>query len=143
MVGGLSSTQTGTTSNDLLLGRVNGLSQGGRLDNLGLRLGSESRGRLGYRLLGLELLYLWLLKLLRRLKLLWLLELLWLGLESRGSGLLELLLYRSSGGRRWRGTSAGVGVTAEKVVERPGDTREKATLLRECRAKSENTQTYQ
>lgn len=140
MVGSLSSTQTGATSNDLLLGRVNGLSQRGRLDNLGLRLGSESRGRLGYRLWGLELLDLWLLELLR-LKLLWLLELLWLGLESWGSWLLELLLYRSSGGRR--GTSTGVGVTAEKVVERAGDTGEKAALLWEGRAKSENTQTYQ
>jgi len=116
MVGGLSSTQTGTTSNDLLLGRVNWLSQGGRLDNLGLRLGSESRGRLGYRLWGLELLYLGLLKLLRRLKLLWLLELLWLWLEGRGSGLLELLLYGSSGGWRGWGTSTCVGVTTEKVV---------------------------
>jgi hypothetical protein len=112
------------------------------LDNLGLRLGSESRSRLGYRLWGLELLYLWLLELLR-LKLLWLLELLWLGLESWGSWLLELLLYRSSGGWRRRGASTGVGVTAEKVVERAGDTGEKAALLGEGRAKSENTQTYQ
>lgn len=86
------------------------------------------------------MLYLWLLELLRLKLLLRLLELLLLWLESRGSWLLELLLCRSSG--RLGTSGAAIGVTAEKVVERAGDTAEKAALGK-GRAESENTQAYQ
>jgi len=143
MVRGLSATQAGTTCDYLLLRRVNGLSQGSRLHNLGLRLRSKCRCRLGYWLRGLELLYLWLLELLRLKLLLWLLELLGLRLESRGSWLLELLLLHRSSGRLLGTSGAAIGVTAKKVVERAGDTGEKAALLGKGRGESENTQAYQ
>lgn len=53
---------------------------------------------------------------------------------------MELLLCRSS--RRLGTSGAAIGITAEKVVERAGDTAEKAALGK-GRAESENTQAYQ